>query len=76
MAIFTRRSMRQHAQEPGLDTDTSTFLTYFQPLRLEELTDEDANALLMQPSDHPLSNHEAKAARKWAGNHPGFIRRY
>ena len=44
------------------------------PLTLESLEEEAADALLLQPRDHPLTLAEAAEAESWAGGHPAHLR--
>jgi hypothetical protein len=49
---------------------TSNFPTYFMHFGLQPLVDAAADALLLQPSDHPLTVADAREARQWANGHP------
>ena len=40
---------------------------------MQRLSDEAADALLLQPGDHPLTIPEAAQARQWAGGHPCLL---
>ncbi|MCP4542516.1 MAG: ATP-binding protein [Chloroflexi bacterium] len=63
LADYFRDPARPHAL-------TSTFPSYFTPFTLHPLNTPSADALLLQPSDHPLTVQETALARRWAGGHP------
>jgi len=73
MAIFSRQGLTEYFLEPDRRSLTSTFPSYFQPFTLKELSEEDADALLLQKSDHQLELHESREGRKWAGAHPCWL---
>ena len=71
MLVASRRPLAEYFSDPKRPASlTSTFPNYFQPFVLRPLDDAAADALLLQPSDHPLSNAEAADARLWAAGHP------
>lgn len=74
MVIASRCQLSEYFSDPTRPGSmTSTFPTYFVPFVLEELDDAAADALLLQPSDHPLTLVEAARARRWAGGHPCHV---
>jgi len=71
MVVFSRRSLSDYFRDPARSIGlTSPFPTYFTPFSLSPLDDAAADALLLQPSDHPLTPQEAAEAQRWAGGHP------
>jgi uncharacterized protein len=71
MVVASRRLLSAYFTDPARPQSmTSTFPTYFTPYTLTMLDDAAADALLLQPSDHPLTITEAAEARRWAGGHP------
>jgi hypothetical protein len=71
MIVVSRRPLADYFGDPARPNSlTSTFPNYFTPLTLPPLDEASAEALLLQPSDHPLTLAEAPEARRWAGGHP------
>jgi hypothetical protein len=71
MVIASRCELKEYFNDPGRPKGwTSKFPRYFPPCTLERLSDTDAEALLLQKSDHPLTLQEARLARQWAAGHP------
>ncbi len=52
---------------------SSTFASYFQTYRLPLLDTAAADALLTQPSPHPLTPQQVAEARAWASGHPCLL---
>ncbi|MBP1467323.1 hypothetical protein EYB53_016540 [Candidatus Chloroploca sp. M-50] len=52
---------------------TSSFYDGLMVYHLPELAPSDAEALLLQPGRHSLTNAEVRAARDWAGGHPAHL---
>jgi hypothetical protein len=71
MVVASREPLERYFTDPQRPSGlTSSFPTYFQPRTLGPLKPAEADALLLQPSDHPLTPTEAAQARRWAGEHP------
>jgi hypothetical protein len=71
MIVASRRPLADYFQDPVRPGSmTSTFPNYLTPFTLSPLDDAAADALLLQPSDHPLTVTEAAEAKRWAGGHP------
>ncbi len=71
MIVASRLSLADYFRDPARPGSlTSTFPSYFTPFTLAPLDDEASDALLLQPSDHPLPLQDAAQARAWAGGHP------
>lgn len=71
MIVASRRSLADYFSDPARPGSlTSTFPSYFTPFTLSLLDDAAADALLLQPGDHPLTVTEAAEAKRWAGGHP------
>jgi hypothetical protein len=72
LVVASRQSLAEEfAAQPG--SMTSTFPNYLTPFVLQLLDDAAADALLLQPSDHPLTITEAAQARRWARGHPCLL---
>lgn len=71
MVVASRCPLAQYFTDPTRPNSlTSTFPNYFTPFTLSPLDDAAADALLLQPGDHPLTPSEAAEARRWADGHP------
>ena len=71
MLVASRRPLIDYFTDPSRPGSmTSTFPSYFVPYDLESLDDAAADALLLQPSDQPLTLTEVAAAKRWTGGHP------
>lgn len=70
LLLFTRTNLRSYFERQSL---TSSFPSYFTTLPLGELAQEDAESLLLQPSDRRLTSAEMQDALNWAGLHPGRL---
>jgi hypothetical protein len=71
MVVASRRSLADYFRDPDRPGSlTSSFPTYFTPFTLSLLDDAAADALLLQPGDHPLTLQESAEAKRWAGGHP------
>jgi hypothetical protein len=72
LVVASRKSLADHfAEQPG--SLTSTFPSYLLPFTLHVLSNEAADALLLQPSDHALTIPEVTQARHWSGEHPCLL---
>jgi hypothetical protein len=70
MIVASRRPLAEYFSDPARPGSlTSTFPTYFQPFTLGPLDDAAADELLLQKSDHALSNREVEEAKQWARGH-------
>lgn len=70
LLLFTRANLLSYFQRQSL---TSSFPSYFTIVPLGELTQEDAESLLLQPSDRRLTSEEMQEALSWAGLHPSRL---
>jgi hypothetical protein len=71
MIIASRIPLFEYFSDPvKRHSLTSTFPTYFTPFVLRPLDQSAADALLLQPSIHPLTLSEVEKARRWAKGHP------
>jgi hypothetical protein len=71
MIVASRRPLVDYFRHPVRpDSLTSTFPSYFMPFPISLLDDAAADALLLQPSDRPLTLEQVAQARRWAGGHP------
>jgi uncharacterized protein len=69
MVIASRRPLAEYFTDPRRPNSlTSTFPNYFPLFRLELLSNNDADQLLLQGGR--LNNYEVRAARVWAKGHP------
>ncbi len=71
MVIASRLPLAEYFRRPARPQSlTSTFPNYFTPFELSPLDDEASDALLLQPSEHPLTVKDAAEAKRWAKGHP------
>jgi uncharacterized protein len=73
LVVASRKSLADHFAEQPPGSLTSTFPSYLLPFTLHILSNEAADALLLQPSDHTLTIPEVTQARQWAGEHPCLL---
>jgi uncharacterized protein len=73
LVLASRKPLVEHFAEQPPGSLTSTFPSYLVPFTLQPLSNEAADALLLQPSDHTLAIPEVTQARQWAGEHPCLL---
>jgi hypothetical protein len=71
VVVASRRPLHKYFSDPARPSSmTSNFPTYFVPYELPLLAPPEIDALLLQPSDQPLTLAEVQEVRRWAGGHP------